>query len=92
MQIAGLRKYYFFSHWNQFDMFIIILSMVDIILDTTIGDTGGFSPQMLKVVKLFRLLRGLRMLRLFKVGITFFAFFVVENMQIQLNNKMDQYQ
>ncbi|XP_072046818.1 sperm-specific sodium:proton exchanger-like [Amphiura filiformis] len=67
IKIVGLRKYYFFSHWNQFDLFIIVLSLVDIILDITIGDTGGFSPQVFKLVKILRLFRGLRMLRLVKV-------------------------
>ena len=67
--MIGWRRYYIFSNWNKFDLFILIMSFIDIILDEVIGDNKGFNPAVLKVVKLIRLLRGLRMLRLFKVNV-----------------------
>ena len=70
LKIMGHRKYYFFSHWNQFDFFILFTSAIDIVVDLALEDldTGGFSPNIFKVAKVFRLLRISRALRLFKVN------------------------
>ncbi|XP_038047378.1 sodium/hydrogen exchanger 10-like [Patiria miniata] len=85
IKVIGWRKYYIFSNWNKFDLFILIMSFVDIILDETIGDNKGFNPSLLKVVKLIRLLRGLRMLRLFKVLIPKLINFLNGRINLQLS-------
>lgn len=51
------------------DLFIVALSIVDIVIDEVAGEaTGNFSPSVLKVAKVFRVLRMGRLLRLFKVS------------------------
>lgn len=73
LQLLGFRKHYFKDSWNQLDLFIVILSAVDIVLDiVAAGSMGGFSPGVLKVAKIFRVLRMGRVLKLFKVPNTIF--------------------
>ncbi|XP_071477800.1 sperm-specific sodium:proton exchanger-like [Diadema antillarum] len=69
IKIIGLRRYYVVSHWNKFDAFILLLSLVDILIAETLVTRFNFNVSALKMVKLFRLMRGLRMLRLTKVMI-----------------------
>ncbi|PIK43588.1 sperm-specific sodium proton exchanger [Apostichopus japonicus] len=67
IKILGLGKHYFFDRWCQFDLIILVLSVIDIILDETVHSIA-FSPSILRITRLvFRVLRGLRMLRLVKV-------------------------
>ena len=69
LQILAFRRYYFKDYWNLLDLFIVILSLIDIIIDQAVEEgTGNFSPSILKVAKVFRVLRMGRLLRLFKVG------------------------
>ncbi|KAJ8023281.1 Sodium/hydrogen exchanger 10 [Holothuria leucospilota] len=76
IKIMGFRKYYFLDHWCQFDLFILVLSFVDIIVDETI-ENSPISPSILRIARLGgRVLRGLRMLRLFKVIIPKLIIFV----------------
>ena len=50
------------------DLFIVILSILDIVIDLAADNaTGSFSPAILKVARVFRVLRMGRLLRLFKV-------------------------
>lgn len=71
LQVLSFGRSYFLDRWNQFDMLIILLSIVDIVLDVGISDEGGSSGvtgiQLLKIAKIFRLLRVSRVFRLFKV-------------------------
>ncbi|CAH1258973.1 SLC9C1 [Branchiostoma lanceolatum] len=67
-KIVALRKHYFFSHWNQFDLFIIAVSIIDIVLDNIFGNVD-FNPAIFRIAKIFRLLRAMRMLRLSKAAI-----------------------
>ena len=66
-QAFGFRKSYFTSHWNQFDLFIIVVSIVDIALDLTILSnteaSSWFDPGTLRIIKVFRLMRSLRLLK-----------------------------
>ncbi|CAH3195691.1 unnamed protein product, partial [Porites evermanni] len=65
--ILAFRRYYFKDYWNLLDLFIVILSLIDIIIDQAVEEgTGNFSPSILKVAKVFRVLRMGRLLRLFK--------------------------
>ncbi|XP_071957219.1 sperm-specific sodium:proton exchanger-like isoform X2 [Antedon mediterranea] len=61
----GLRKYYVLSHWNKFDLLIILVSIIDIVIDETLTDIN-MNTSVLKIPKLFRTFRSLRMLRLVK--------------------------
>ncbi|XP_068761684.1 sperm-specific sodium:proton exchanger-like [Montipora capricornis] len=63
----AFRRFYFKDYWNLLDLFIVILSVIDIVIDLSVDRaTGGFSPSILKVAKVFRVLRMGRVLRLFK--------------------------
>lgn len=65
----AFRRFYFKDYWNLVDLFIVALSIVDIVIDEVAGEaTGNFSPSVLKVAKVFRVLRMGRLLRLFKVS------------------------
>lgn len=67
-QALAFRRYYFKDNWNLLDLFIVALSIIDIVLDQAADNaTGSFSPSILKVAKVFRVLRMGRLLRLFKV-------------------------
>ncbi|XP_077994372.1 sperm-specific sodium:proton exchanger-like [Glandiceps talaboti] len=67
LKLIGLRKHYFFSYWNIFDFLIMLLSIVDLIVEFTMGDTAKFNPNILKVIRVFKVLRAFRGLRLVKV-------------------------
>ena len=70
IQAMAFRRFYFKDYWNLLDLFIVILSVIDIVIDLSVDRaTGGFSPSILKVAKVFRVLRMGRVLRLFKVRI-----------------------
>lgn len=68
-QALAFRRYYFKDKWNLIDLFIVLLSIIDIVIDQAADKaTGSFSPSILKVAKVFRVLRMGRLVRLFKVG------------------------
>lgn len=69
-QALAFRRFYFKDYWNLLDLFIVVLSVIDIVIDQAVTDraTGSFSPSILKVAKVFRVLRMGRLLRLFKVS------------------------
>jgi hypothetical protein len=66
-QIIAFRIHYFKDYWNLLDLFIVTLSVIDIVIDSVTDNaaTGDFSPSVLKV---FRILRVGRLLRLVKVS------------------------
>ncbi len=67
-QALAFRRYYFKDYWNLLDLFIVALSIIDIVIDQAADRaTGSFSPAILRVAKVFRVLRMGRLLRLFKV-------------------------
>lgn len=67
-QIIGLRKYYWLSKWNIFDLAITIISVLDTtVLDITVPSIKGINPSIIRVVRLVRVLRILRAGRLVKV-------------------------
>ncbi len=67
-QMIGLRRYYFLSKWNIFDLVILLVACVDLILELAIPQsTSRFSPAVLRVVRILRILRIGRVLRLVKV-------------------------
>ena len=68
LQLVGLRQYYFYSKWNIFDFFILLVSLVDIIVELSLPESmSSFSPAVLRIIRVFRILRVGRGLRLVKV-------------------------
>ena len=64
----GLRKYYFLSKWNLFDLLILVVSLVDVVIELSIPQSNSkFSPAVFRLVRIFRILRVSRVLRLLKV-------------------------
>ncbi|CAB1323366.1 unnamed protein product, partial [Coregonus sp. 'balchen'] len=64
----AMRKAYIFNHWNQFDLFIIILACVDIFLDHYFETTAYVvNIHMIKIVKVSKMIRLTRALRLVKI-------------------------
>ncbi|CAH1803170.1 unnamed protein product [Owenia fusiformis] len=64
---------YIKSHWNQFDLLLIFLSVADVIIELTVNqdDVSNITSttNIFKVVKIFRILRISRVLRLFKAAV-----------------------
>ena len=68
--MLAFRRHYFTDYWNLLDLFIVLLSLIDIGIDLGTDDAGGsFSPSILKVARVFRALRMGRLLKLLKVTI-----------------------
>lgn len=68
-QLIGLRKYYFLSKWNIFDLLILGVSLVDVIIELSVPQSNSkFSPGVFRLVRIFRILRVSRVLRLLKVS------------------------
>ncbi|XP_070552787.1 sperm-specific sodium:proton exchanger-like [Ptychodera flava] len=57
LKLLGLRKYYFYSYWNIFDFLIMLLSVIDIVLDLSLGNSASFNPNIFKVLRVFKVLR-----------------------------------
>ena len=67
LKLYALRRAYFRSKWNNFDLFLLILSLVDIIIDlSTSGneESESFSPVMLRMAKACKIMRFIRSFRL----------------------------
>ncbi|XP_067901963.1 sperm-specific sodium:proton exchanger-like [Heterodontus francisci] len=77
----ALRKAYIFDHWNQFDLFIIILAAADILIDQLFER----SVHKIRTVRIFRLVRLARVLRLLKVMIPTFIHLLNKQINKQLS-------
>uniref|UniRef100_W5M3J2 Solute carrier family 9 member C1 n=1 Tax=Lepisosteus oculatus TaxID=7918 RepID=W5M3J2_LEPOC len=64
----AMRRAYLFNHWNQFDLFIILMAAVDIIIDQVFGFVD-LNIHMIKIVRVSRMFRLTRALRLVKIMI-----------------------
>eukprot|EP00062_Callorhinchus_milii_P003526 gi/632941740/ref/XP_007886027.1/ PREDICTED: sodium/hydrogen exchanger 10-like [Callorhinchus milii] len=80
LKILAVRKAYIFDHWNQFDIFIIVLATADIILDQLFERT----VHMIRTVRIFRLVRLARVLRLLKILIPKFILLLNKQISKQL--------
>ena len=76
MQAVAFRKHYILplkkNFWNWFDLVIVLISVIDICIDTFVPENennGGsnFSPALLRVARILRVARVGRGLRAFKV-------------------------
>ncbi|XP_063053024.1 sodium/hydrogen exchanger 10-like [Engraulis encrasicolus] len=68
LKALAMRKAYIFNHWNQFDLFILIMSAVDIYIETQFG-LAQINIQMIRMVRMFKMFRLTRALRLVKIMI-----------------------
>ncbi|XP_069757312.1 sperm-specific sodium:proton exchanger-like isoform X4 [Narcine bancroftii] len=80
MKILAVRKGYIFDHWNQFDLFIIILATADIIIDHLFQH----SEHKVRTVRVFRLIRFARVLRLLKIMLPTFIHLLNKQINKQL--------
>merc|ERR1719231_898748 len=56
-------KLYFGDAWNQFDFFLVMASLMDVLMDLGIVPDGG---AIISVIRVFRIFRVMRMFRLAK--------------------------
>ena len=70
IKISGLRWDYFRSYWNLFDLFIWLMSVVDVTIEFSAKEGNssgnGFDPQIIRMVKWLKVMRSLRGIRLFR--------------------------
>lgn len=72
-QALAMGRAYLFHHWNQFELLIVIVGIIDVILLNLFASVG--SPHdVLSTVTVFRIIRVFRILRLFKVKVSFYHF------------------
>ncbi|XP_041965553.1 sodium/hydrogen exchanger 10-like isoform X1 [Alosa sapidissima] len=64
----AMRRAYIFNHWNQFDIFILLVSGVDIYIETKFG-LSEINFHMINIVRVFKMFRLTRALRLVKIVI-----------------------
>ncbi|XP_036423821.1 sodium/hydrogen exchanger 10-like [Colossoma macropomum] len=60
----AMRKAYILNPWNQFDLFIIVLAVVDIVINDCVA---SFKVQMIRIVRVSKMFRLTRVLRLIKI-------------------------
>jgi hypothetical protein len=61
----GIRGY-FFKGWNQFDFFVVMTSIIDLIMDFTGNSFISFLKVGPQIARVFRVLRVSRLFRLIK--------------------------
>ncbi|KAJ7997849.1 hypothetical protein DPEC_G00216430 [Dallia pectoralis] len=68
LKALAMRKAYIFNHWNQYDLFLIVLASVDIFLDHYIKSSKHkvniYIIKIVRVSKMIRLTRALRLVKL----------------------------
>lgn len=60
------RRAFFGSGWNQFDLFIVVTSVFDVLWTIILGSFGGFDPKILRLLRIFRTVRAFRALRVLR--------------------------
>lgn len=68
LKLCSYGKGYFLSGWNNFDFFVVMASILDIILDVAgLGSGASAALSILpQIARIFRVLRITRLLRMFK--------------------------
>ncbi|KAM6973381.1 sperm-specific sodium:proton exchanger-like [Aplochiton taeniatus] len=68
LKALAMRKAYIFNHWNQFDLFLILMAFADILIEHFMGaNEAYYNIQTLKLVRISKMLRLTRALRLCKI-------------------------
>lgn len=60
INLIGLRRYYFKSNWNNFDLIITVLGAIDVILTLGTDESPPVDPTFLRILRLARLARLLK--------------------------------
>eukprot|EP00041_Stephanoeca_diplocostata_P034054 m.1142368 g.1142368 ORF g.1142368 m.1142368 type:complete len:670 (-) comp24454_c0_seq3:1121-3130(-) len=60
IKLLGLRRYYFQSYWNNFDLIITILGAIDVVLTLGTDESPPVDPTFLRILRLARLVRLLK--------------------------------
>ncbi|KAL6480686.1 hypothetical protein MHYP_G00117190 [Metynnis hypsauchen] len=64
LKALAMRKAYILNPWNQFDLFIIVLAVVDIIINDFVASLEVQMFRIIRVSKMFRLTRALRLIKI----------------------------
>ncbi|XP_043921995.1 sodium/hydrogen exchanger 10 [Protopterus annectens] len=66
LKASAMRNEYISNHWNQFDILLIVIGMIDIIIDRLHSHAiiGMHVFSTIRVFKVFRLIRALRLLKI----------------------------
>ena len=57
IKLIALKKVYFHDSWNIFDFIIVVLTLIILILNLTIGIEVGAGPTVLRALRIGRILR-----------------------------------
>nr|XP_056707951.1 sodium/hydrogen exchanger 10-like [Euleptes europaea] len=68
MKASAMGKTYLYHHWNQFDLLIITVGIIDVIVINVLKQSNR-EYYMLNTINVFRIFRLLRILRLLKIVI-----------------------
>ncbi|XP_077177412.1 solute carrier family 9 member C1-like isoform X2 [Paroedura picta] len=83
MKASAMGKTYLSHHWNQFELLIVIVGIIDVIIMKALKQ---ISPEyyVLRIINVFRIVRLLRVLRLLKIVIPK----VVKLLEKQINKQL----
>ncbi|XP_060135516.1 sodium/hydrogen exchanger 10-like, partial [Zootoca vivipara] len=84
----AMGRTYIFYHWNQFDLIIIVVGVVDVMISHFFKKLRT-KFQMLNTIRIFRFVRVLRILRLFKLVIPRIIYLLDKQINKQLTFRYD---
>ncbi|XP_075422849.1 sperm-specific sodium:proton exchanger-like isoform X3 [Ascaphus truei] len=82
IKALAMRRAYIFNHWNQFDLFILLIGIVEMIVHHIMIASG---TNFIKFIRTFRFLRLIRVLRLFKIAMPNIINFLNKQINKQLS-------
>ncbi|XP_033012074.1 sodium/hydrogen exchanger 10-like [Lacerta agilis] len=83
----AMGRSYIFYHWNQFDLIIIVVGVVDVMITSFFKTLSR--PYMIGTIRIFRFIRVLRILRLFKLVIPRTIYLLDKQINKQLTFRYD---
>ncbi|KAG6928604.1 putative solute carrier family 9 member C2 (putative), partial [Chelydra serpentina] len=88
LKALAMGRTYIFHHWNQFELIIIIVGLIDIMI------INVFKPlhptyHMIKTIRVFRIIRLIRVLRLLKLVIPRLIYLLEKQINRQLTFRYD---
>ncbi|XP_019375384.1 PREDICTED: sodium/hydrogen exchanger 10-like [Gavialis gangeticus] len=88
LKALAMGKTYIFYHWNQFDMLIIIIGLIDIFIIITFKSVHT-SYHVVNTIRVFRIVRLIRILRLLKIVIPKLIYLLNKQINKQLTFRYD---
>ncbi|XP_019402816.1 PREDICTED: sodium/hydrogen exchanger 10-like [Crocodylus porosus] len=88
LKALTMGKTYIFYHWNQFDMLIIIIGLIDIFIINTVKSVHT-SYHVINAIRVFRIVRLIRILRLLKIVIPKLIYLLNKQINKQLTFRYD---